>query len=241
MNFKSIRKTAILVILFFLPVVFLLFLYPSKHNYNTLEIIKGDILETSAFTTEDGETIGLENNLTVLGFFGSNPMDKATAALNLKELIYDKFKGFKRFQILILVPNGSEAQVKLLKQELLKYDVLKYWHFAYGDQQEIVNVFNSLKTREGLDKNFGTDHVFIIDKERNQRGRLDDRTEREIEKEKPVYGLSSYDCIEVSEIKNKMSEDMRILFTEYRQKRKGTFDSSTRRAEDLKPQDDEQN
>jgi len=241
MNFKSIRKTAILVILFFLPVVFLLFLYPSKHNYNTLEIVKGNILETSGFATEGGETIGLENNLTVLGFFGSNPMDKATAALNLKELIYDKFKGFKRFQILILVPNGSEAQIKLLKQELLKYDALKYWHFVYGSQQDIANVFNSLKTSEDLDDNFSTDQVFIIDKERNQRGRLDDRTEREIEKEKPVYVLSSYDCIEVSEIKNKMSEDMRILFTEYRQKRKGTFDSSTRRAEDLKPQDDEQN
>jgi hypothetical protein len=239
MNFKNIRKTAILVILFFLPVVFLLFLYPSKHNYNTLDIVKGDILETSVFATEDGETISLENNITVLGFFGNNPMDKATAALNLKELIYDKFKGFKRFQILILVPNGSETQIKLLKQELLKYDVLKYWHFVYGDQQDIVNVFNSLKTKENLDLNFGTDLVFIVDKEHNQRGRLDDRTEREIEKEETVYALSSYDCIEVSEIKNKMSEDMRILFTEYRQKRKGTFNSSTRRSEDLKSQDEQ--
>jgi hypothetical protein len=239
MNFKSIRKTSILVILFFLPVVFLLFLYPSKHNYNTLDIVKGDILETSVFATEDGVTISLENNLTVLGFFGSNPMDKATAALNLKELIYDKFKGFKRFQILILISNGSKSQVKLLKQELLKYDELKYWHFVYGDQQDIVRIFNSLKAREGLDINFSTDQVFIIDKERNQRGRLDDRTEREIEKEATVYALSSYDCIEVSEIKNKMSEDMRILFTEYRQKRKGTFDSSTRRAEDLKSQDEQ--
>ncbi len=239
MNLKSIRKTLILVILFFLPVIFLLFLYPSKHNYNTLDIVKGDILETSVLTTEDRETISLENNLTVLGFFGSNPMDKATAALNLKELIYDKFKGFKRFQILILIPNGNESQVKLLKQELLKYDALKYWHFVYGDQQDIVRIFNSLKAREGLDKNFSTDQVFIIDKERNQRGRIDDRTEREIEKEEKVYALSSYNCIEVSEIKNKMSEDMRILFTEYRQKRKGTFDSSTRRAEDLKSKDEQ--
>jgi hypothetical protein len=45
--------------------------------------------------------------------------------------------------------------------------------------------------------------------------------------------LSSYNCIEVAEIKNKMSEDLRILFTEYRQKRKGNFDSSSRRAQDL--------
>ena len=31
-----------------------------------------------------------------------------------------------------------------------------------------------------------------------------------------------------------MSEDMRVLFTEYREKRKGNFDSSSRRANDLK-------
>ena len=46
--------------------------------------------------------------------------------------------------------------------------------------------------------------------------------------------MSSYDCLEVSVLKNKMSEDMRILFTEYRQKRKGNFNSTSRRAEDLK-------
>ena len=38
----------------------------------------------------------------------------------------------------------------------------------------------------------------------------------------------------IADIKNKMSEDMRILFTEYRQKRKGNFDSNSRRASDLK-------
>ena len=238
MKFKSIKKTAILVILFFLPVLFLLFLYPSKHNYNTLDIVKNNIFEMSAFTTIKGGTIGLENNITVLGFFGLEPMEKATASLNLKELIYDKFKGFKRFQILIIVPNGVEEQVKLLKYELLKYDELKYWHFVYGERQDIIEVFNTLKVKENLDTNIATNHVFIIDKERNQRGRIDDRTEREVEDEKSVYEMSSYDCIEVAELKNKMSEDIRILFTEYRQKRKGTFDSSSRRVNAIKTDDD---
>lgn len=241
MNFKNIKKTSTLLILFFLPVIFLLFLYPSTHNYNTLDSVKKDVRETSAFATEDGETILLENNITVLGFFGLEPMEKATAALNLKELIYDKFKGFKRFQILILLPNGVEEQVKLLKLELLKYDELKYWHFIYGDQQDIIKVFNSLKTREILSVDFATNHVFIVDKERNQRGRLDDRTEREIENGATLYEMSSYDCIEVAVLKNKMSEDIRILFTEYRQKRKGTFNSASRRDDALKAQDDEKN
>jgi hypothetical protein len=81
--------------------------------------------------------------------------------------------------------------------------------------------------------------VFIVDKDLNQRGRIDDRTDNEIEKNKPIYPLLGYDCIEVSEIKNKMSDDLRILFTEYRQKRKGEFNSDTRRANDLKSEDNE--
>ncbi|MBQ0788123.1 MAG: hypothetical protein KBT69_11515, partial [Oceanihabitans sp.] len=56
----------------------------------------------------------------------------------------------------------------------------------------------------------------------------------EKQKNKPAYQMKSYDCIEVAELKNKMSEDVRILFTEYRQKRKGNFNSETRRANDLK-------
>ena len=206
-----------------------------------MDILAENVIEVSAFATEEGEQILLESNITVLGFFGSNPMEKATVASNLKELVYDKFKGFKRFQILILLPDGSEDQVLLLKKELLKYDELKYWNFVYGHEQDINKVFNSLKSNAILNTSFGTDHVFIIDKERNQRGRIDDRTDREIEKDAEVYGMPSYDCIKVADIKNKMSEDMRILFTEYRQKRKGNFDSTTRRADDLNNSDEQKN
>ena len=74
-----------------------------------------------------------------------------------------------------------------------------------------------------------------LDKERNQRGRLDDREDIEKDRNKPIYPLYSYDCIEVAELKNKMaSEDMRVLFTEYRQKRKGNFNTDSRREQDLK-------
>jgi len=79
-----------------------------------------------------------------------------------------------------------------------------------------------------------TSNVFLIDKERNQRGRFDDRDKSELKKNTPTYGLSSYNCLDVSVLKNKMSEDVRILFTEYRQKRKGNFNSTSRRADDLR-------
>jgi hypothetical protein len=235
MQKKSLKKSIILSVLFFLPVLFLLFLYPSKHNYNPLDIVEKNIENVLSFKSENGTDINLKDNITVLGFFGNNTLEQSTAASNLKELIYEKFKGFKRFQVLILVPEGSQNQVAELRKELLRYDELKYWHFAYGNPNNISRVFNSLKADNvSLNKNHASSHVFIVDKDLNQRGRIDDRTEGQIEANKPIYSMTSYNCVEVAELKNKMSEDMRILFTEYRQKRKGNFDSSSRRADDIK-------
>jgi hypothetical protein len=234
MNIIKLKKPFVLAVLFFLPVLFLLFLYPSKHNYETLDIIKKDIPELSNFVTANGEPLQLENHLTVLGFLGNTPMEDAILALNLKELVYDKFRGFKRFQIVVLVPNSAKKQVELLRKELNQYEFLEYWKFGFGTDEEILSAYQSLKISKVLDSNLKTSNVFIIDKERNQRGRLDDRDKDQIENKIPIYGMSSYDCLEVSVLKNKMSEDMRILFTEYRQKRKGNFNSTSRRADDLK-------
>ena len=223
-----------LIVLFFLPVVFLLFLYPSKHNYTTLDILKKNLPELTNFVDKNGEDLRLENHLTVLGFLGETPLDHAILALNLKELVYDKFRGFKRFQIIILVPESAKAQVAVLEKELNQYEFLNYWTFGFGTKEDVLSAYQELKISSVLDASLKTSDVFIIDKERNQRGRLDDRDKNEIKRNSPIYGLSSYDCLEVSVLKNKMSEDVRILFTEYRQKRKGNFNSTSRRADDLK-------
>lgn len=234
MTKTKIKKPVILGVLFLLPVTFLLFLYPSTHNYNTLDIVKGDVKELIDFHSDSDTKVTLQDRITVMGFLGTKPNAKALSTLNLKELVYDKFKGFKKFQIVILVEDSSEESVKLLEAQLNQYEPLKYWEFVYGSKDAIKDVFNSLRSEEALDDNLTTEAVFIIDKDRNQRGRLDDREAYQIEKGAPVFGMFSYDCIEVAELKNKMSEDMRILFTEYRQKRKGNFNSTSRRADDIK-------
>tara|TARA_B110000037_G_scaffold23177_1_gene26323 strand:+ start:5968 stop:6687 length:720 start_codon:yes stop_codon:yes gene_type:complete len=234
MNITNLKKPVVLTVLFFLPVLFLLFLYPSKHNYETLDIIKTDIPELTNFKTIKGTSIQLENQLTVLGFLGETPMDDAFLALNLKELVYDKFRGFKRFQIVILVPESAKEQVKLLEDELNQYEFLEYWKFGFGTKADVLATYQSLKISTVLDSNLKSSDVFIIDKERHQRGRLDDRDKNQVKNKVPIYGMSAYDCLEISILKNKMSEDMRILFTEYRQKRKGNFNSTSRRADDLK-------
>lgn len=239
MDKKLIKRYTILGILFFLPVIFLIMLYPAQHNYNPLDVVNDNVLELKNFKTSSNQTILFEDHITVLGFFGNQPLKNAIGASNLKELVYDKFKGFKKFQVVIVLPLGAESEAELLKNEIGKYEDIRFWHFVFGNENAIQELFDSLKTNNTLDHTLATTSVFIIDKEFKQRGRLDDRTDKELEKNAPIYDLISYNMIEVAEIKNKMNDDMRILFTEYRQKRKGNFDSTTRRASDLKSENND--
>ena len=226
---KPIKHTLILVILFFLPVIFLLFLYPAKHHFNPLDVVHQAVNELPGRSA-----IQLNNHLTVLGFLGQHPERMVLETSNLKELIYNKFKGFKKFQVLFIAPFGAEDSAKRLKQELTKYSELKYWNTVFLDDNEIRTLYGSLKTTKPLQNNLASTEVFIIDKTLNQRGRNDDRTKTEVEKNKAPYPLLSYSCNEVAVLKNKMADDLRILFQEVRERRKGNLDSSSRRANDLK-------
>ena len=227
------RKWIILGILFLLPVIFLLFLYPSTHNYNTLDIVNEDIVETDLFNFIDNRKTNFEGNITILNFLGDHPVKNITGTLNLKELVYDKFKGFKKFQIISIASSNSEKLLESVKKELLKSDELKYWFFATTSDEEINKIYSSLRSQNELDSSNYTSQVFIIDKQRNQRGRIDDRGDDQIENNIDLFGLYSYNSIIVSEIKKKMNDDIRILFTEYRQKRKGNFNSNIRRISNL--------
>ena len=227
------RKWFILGILFLLPVIFLLFLYPSTHNYNALDIVNEDIVEIDFLNFIDNRKTNFEGNITILNFLGDKPMENITGALNLKELVYDKFKGFKKFQIISISSLNSEKSLKSVKRELLKSDELKYWFFATASDEKINKIYSSLRNQNELDSSNYTSEVYIIDKQMNQRGRIDDRDNNQIENKIDPFGLYSYNSVIVSEIKKKMNDDIRILFTEYRQKRKGNFNSNIRRISNL--------
>ena len=215
-------------------------MYPAQHNYLALDILEEKIPDLNEFSSEDNKFVQLEGFITILGFIGESPQDGLIAMSNLKEMMYDKFKGFKKFQIIMVAAENATSSIPSVRSELGKYEDLKYWHFVFGDQAAITQFYEQLKLERTLDENLSTSEVVIIDKELNLRGRLDDRDDNEQSKNLTIYQKRSYDCIEVAELKNKMSEDLRVLFTEYRQKRKGNFNSTARRASDLK-QNYEQN
>jgi hypothetical protein len=206
-----------------LPVSIVLILLFTTHNYDPLPVIgKHKVAELVNYASiEKKDTIQFEGKITILGFLGSNVKDRKINVLNLNQKIYKRFSGFKHFQLVMLVTPEQEEEISTLKFEISRFaDELKSWNFVVVDKKELVRIFNELESPLVLDGYSSSDYVYIIDKDRNLRGRIDDREVNEIEDNLPPYKLYGYNTILISELSGKMTDDIRILFEEYRGKSK---------------------
>lgn len=230
------KKKLILGILFLLPVSIVLVLLFTSHNYTPLPIIHTNVPELVNYESiENRDSIQFEDKITILGFLGKNVKDREINVLNLNQKIYKRFSGFKHFRIVMLITPGQEEQVKSLKYEISRFaDEQKSWNFVVVDEKELVRIFDGLESPLALDGYLSTDYVYIIDKDKNLRGRFDDRSKVELREEnvKP-YMLYGYNTTMISELSGKMTDDIRILFEEYRGKSKKER-SENRREDDLK-------
>ncbi len=197
------KKTFVLVILFIFPLVAYLFFATGVNNFGKLPILTENIAEVPS----SANAVTLQDKITILGFLGSDMALRKGNAFNLNQKIYKRFHEFKDFQLVMLMPNGTEDQVSQLKENLGKLSSIEKWQFVFASEKEIQIFFDSLKTNIKLDENLGCEEVFIIDKNRNLRGRDDD------EDEGVKYG---FDATSVAELNNKMEDDVKIILAEYR-------------------------
>ena len=204
---EKIKKFTVLGILFLLPITAYLFFASGVNNFVKLPVLTESVSELNQFKTEDGKTKYLQDHITVLCFFGKNLEASHANAFNLAHEIYKKNYQFKDFQFVILMPEETQEEVKFLKSRLAEIENPENWNFIYGTSEAIKDVFNSLQTNYTLHNDLSTPYVFIIDKDRNLRGRDDD------ENESVLYG---FDARVYAEINNKMSDDIRVILAEYR-------------------------
>ncbi|MEM0931725.1 MAG: hypothetical protein AAGJ12_04630 [Bacteroidota bacterium] len=197
------KKTFVLVVLFIFPLVAYLFFASGVNNFGKLPVLTENIPELDGFSGSSK----LENRITVLGFLGNNIGRKKGNAFNLNQKIYKRFSDFNDFQMLMVVPEGHESEVSELKEDLGALSEVEKWNFVFGAESDIKSFFASLKTNLELDMDLGTPYVFIIDKNRNLRGRNDD------EDEGVKYGFNT---TSVAELNNKMEDDVKIILAEYR-------------------------
>ncbi|USD24028.1 hypothetical protein [Flagellimonas marinaquae] len=197
------KKKIVLAVLFILPVVVYLFFASGVNNFGRLPTLSENVSDVTAFDS----SVKLKGKITILGFLGHNISAKQGNAFNLNQKIYKRFGEFNDFQMVMVVPEGSQDQVEALKDELGKLSDIDKWHFAYGTDDEIKTLFQTLQSNVTLDADLFTPNVFIIDKDLMLRGRTDD------EDEGIKYG---FDTSSVAELNNKMVDDVKIILAEYR-------------------------
>lgn len=197
------KKTVVLVILFVFPLVAYLFFASGVNNFGRLPVLTEDVTDLSAINPSET----FKNRITILGFPGSDVSGNKGNAFNLNQKIYKPFYEFHDFQMVMALPEGTEAQVAGLKKELSQLADISKWKFVYGSPSQIRSLFNSLGSDLSLDESLGTPYVFIIDKDGHLRGRNDD------EDDGVKYGFNT---ISVAELNNKMEDDVKVILAEYR-------------------------
>ncbi|AZQ59083.1 hypothetical protein EJ994_09785 [Maribacter sp. MJ134] len=197
------KKTFVLIVLFVLPIIAYLFFASGVNNFGRLPTLTEGIREIDA----PDNRVKFANNITVLGFLGNQVENKKGNAFNLNQKIYKRFNEFKDFQFVMVMPFGTETKVEELKTELSALADVSKWKFVFLEPAVIQELFNSLKTDLELDADLGTPYVFIIDKERNLRGRTED------EDEGTKFGFNTNS---VADLNNKMEDDVKIILAEYR-------------------------
>jgi hypothetical protein len=205
------KKNIVLFVLFVLPIVAYLFFASGVNSFISLPTITKEIPEITSWKTLDNKPVALTNKITILGFIGSDVTKHKGNFFNLYEIIYNKYKDFKDFQVVMVLPDGTQNQVQeLLNVDIKKLGTHKGWNFVFASPNEINAFYAQLHLVGKLDNTLATPNVFIVDKKRNLRGR-----KGQDEKGTNEY-KEGYNTILASDLYNKMMDDMKIIIYEYR-------------------------
>ena len=206
---KQLKKYFVLGILFIFPIVVYLFFASGINNFAKLPVLQKNILEISEWETLNGKNVQLENNISIIGFWGDDLDFRKLDAFNLNQKIYKRFYKFNDLQFLMVVLNGNQTKVVEIIDELKKgsSEDMSKWKFVLGDEIKIKELFSSFGSDIELNNKLSTPFVFIVDKDKNLRGRDDDND---------MGTLYGYNSSSVAELTKKMTDDIKIILAEYR-------------------------
>jgi hypothetical protein len=199
------KKNIVLFVLFVLPIVAYLFFASGVNGFSKLPVITPKIADLGNWKSLRGDTLTLNNKITVLGFSGSEILKNRGNYYNLNEKVYQRYHTFKDLQFVIICPLGTEKDVKSVVDALDVFTDISQWNFVFASPEEIKIFYAQLKLKEKLDTHLGTPNVYIVDKERNLRGR----------KEAEEY-KEGYNTFHLAELSNEMLDDFKIILYEYR-------------------------
>ena len=199
------KKNIVLFVLFVLPIVAYLFFASGVNSFTKLPVITSKIPDLGEWKSLNGEKVTLNNKITILGFSGTEILKNRGNYFNLNEKIYQRYHDFKDLQFVVVAPLGTEKDVKAVVDALGAFTDVSQWHFVFAKPDEINSYFGQLKLKGNLNPDFGTPNVYIVDKERNLRGRKEQKEYKE-----------GYNTFHPAELSNEMLDDFKIILYEYR-------------------------
>ena len=199
------KKNIVLFVLFVLPIVAYLFFASGVNSFSKLPVITPKVADLGNWESLRGEKVTLNNKITILGFSGTDILKNRGNLFNLDEKIYQRYHGFKDLQFVMVCPLGTQKDVKNILDAFDDFTDVSQWHFVFAAPEEIQTYYDQLKLVGKLDANAGTPNVYIIDKERNLRGRNEEKEYKE-----------GYNTFHPSELSNEMLDDFKIILYEYR-------------------------
>lgn len=201
------KKFFVIIVLFALPLVAYLFFASGVNNFAKLPVLNSQLSSLEEFNSYGDSIMSFEDNITILGFPGKDPLEYETNAYHLAEKIYKPYYEFKDLYFVFVVPEGNEEEIAELEKDLSGVINLEKWKFVTGKEERVQELFNSLETNLELNDKLATPNVFIIDKEARLRGREGD------EDEEALFG---YDTGSIAVLNNEMKDDVKVILAEYR-------------------------
>jgi len=199
------KKNIVLFVLFILPIVAYLFFASGVNSFTKLPVITPKISDLGEWKSLNGEKVSLDNKITILGFSGTEILKNRGNYFNLNEKIYQRYHDFKDLQFVVVAPLGTEKDVKVVVDALGAFTDVSQWRFVFTSPEQIKSYFGQLKLKGNLNPDFGTPNVYIVDKERNLRGRKEQKEYKE-----------GYDTFHPAELSNEMLDDFKVILYEYR-------------------------
>jgi hypothetical protein len=199
------KKNIVLFVLFILPIVAYLFFASGVNSFTTLPTVTKKISDFGNWKSLQGNKVTLNNKITILSFSGTDLLKNRGNYFNLNQKIYQQYHEFKDLQFVVVCPLGTEKDAKYIIEQFSKFTDVSQWQFVFASTDQIQEFYSQLKLQNKLNSDFGTSNVFIVDKNRNLRGR----------NKKSEY-KEGYDTSSPAELGNIMLDDFKIILYEYR-------------------------
>ena len=199
----KMKKFWILFSLFILPLVFYIFLSKGIYKYANLPILTEEVQDLDMLNNTAENTF--TDHITVMCFLGNDITIGKGSLFNLNQTIYKRYYAKPFFQMVAVLPAGTEEAYAEVIKELAAFTDISSWKFIYSNKSNLNSLFSSLDSPYQLNEQQYSPYAFIVDKELRLRGRLDD----EDTDDGKLYG---YNMQSVAILKNKMKDDIDIIY-----------------------------